>query len=91
MNWEKVAPLIRLLIELKKNIFLCIIIGCRASALNLEAKSLYTWQTSRHCIVARFQDMTIDQFREIRAKAGGLVIRLPEDTAQLSLEEKQVG
>ncbi|KAL1403352.1 hypothetical protein pipiens_005701 [Culex pipiens pipiens] len=63
--------------------------GCRASALNLEAKSLYTWQTSRHCIVARFQDMTIDQFREIRAKAGGLVIRLPEDTAQLSLEEKQ--
>lgn len=41
--------------------------------------------------MARFQDMTIDQFREIRAKAGGLVIRLPEDTAQLSLEEKQVG
>lgn len=63
--------------------------GCRASALNLEAKSLYTWQTSRHCIVARFQDMTIDQFREIRAKAGGLVVRLPEDTARLSLEEKQ--
>lgn len=63
--------------------------GCRASALNLEAKSLYTWQTSRHCIVARFQDMTIDQFREIRAKAGGLVILLPEDTASLSLEEKQ--
>lgn len=63
--------------------------GCRASALNLEAKSLYTWQTSRHCIVARFQDMTIDQFREIRAKAGGLVVLLPEDTARLSLEEKQ--
>ncbi|XP_055637291.1 BOS complex subunit ncln [Toxorhynchites rutilus septentrionalis] len=63
--------------------------GCRASALNLEAKSLYTWQTSRHCVVARFQDMTIDQFREIRAKAGGLVILLPADTSSLSLEEKQ--
>lgn len=63
--------------------------GCRASALNLEAKSLYTWQTSRHCVVTRFQDMTIDQFREIRAKAGGLVILLPEDISSLSLEEKQ--
>lgn len=63
--------------------------GCRSSALNLEAKSLYTWQTSRHCIVTRFQDMTIDQFREIRAKAGGLVILLPKDTSTLSLEEKQ--
>ncbi|XP_055603355.1 BOS complex subunit ncln [Uranotaenia lowii] len=63
--------------------------GCRASALNLEAKSLYSWQTSRHCVVTRFQDMTIDQFREIRAKAGGLVILLPQDITSLSLEEKQ--
>lgn len=63
--------------------------GCRASALNLEAKSLYSWQTSRHCILTRFQDMTIDQFREIRAKAGGLVILLPADISSLSLEEKQ--
>lgn len=64
-------------------------LGCRGSALNLEAKSLYTWQTSRHCVVTRFQDMTVDQFREIRAKAGGLVILLPENFASLSLEEKQ--
>uniref|UniRef100_A0A2M4AFL0 Nicalin n=1 Tax=Anopheles triannulatus TaxID=58253 RepID=A0A2M4AFL0_9DIPT len=63
--------------------------GCRASALNLEAKSLYTWQTSRHCVLTRLQDMTIDHFREIRAKAGGLVVLLPEDTAALSLEEKE--
>lgn len=63
--------------------------GCRASALNLEAKSLYSWQTSRHCILTRFQDMTIDQFREIRAKAGGLVILLPADFSSLSLEDKQ--
>ncbi|XP_053694499.1 nicalin-1 [Sabethes cyaneus] len=63
--------------------------GCRTSALNMEAKSLYTWQTFRHCVITRFQDMTIDQFREIRAKAGGLVILLPEDVTSLSLEEKQ--
>lgn len=63
--------------------------GCRASTLNLEAKSLYSWQTSRHCILTRFQDMTIDQFREIRAKAGGLIILLPADITSLSLEDKQ--
>jgi hypothetical protein len=34
--------------------------------------------------------MTIDQFREIRAKAGGLVILLPEDVTSLSVEERQV-
>ncbi|XP_058450630.1 BOS complex subunit ncln [Malaya genurostris] len=63
--------------------------GCRGSALNMEAKSLYTWQTFRHCVITRFQDMTIDQFRDIRAKAGGLVILLPEDVTSLSLEERQ--
>uniref|UniRef100_U5EYI1 Nicalin n=1 Tax=Corethrella appendiculata TaxID=1370023 RepID=U5EYI1_9DIPT len=63
--------------------------GCRASALNLEAKSLYTWSTSRHCVITRFQDMTIDQFREIRLKAGGLVILLPNDISTLSFEERQ--
>lgn len=63
--------------------------GCRASALTLEAKSLYSWSTSRHCVVAKFQDMTIDQFREIRQKAGGLVILLPNNIASLSAEEKE--
>lgn len=29
-------------------------LGCRASALNLEAKSLQTWSTPRHCIFTRF-------------------------------------
>lgn len=33
--------------------------------------------------------MTIDQFREIRAKAGGLVMLLPEDVSTLSLEDQQ--
>lgn len=63
--------------------------GCRASSINLEAKSLQTWTTSRHCVITRFQDLTVDQFREIRAKAGGVIILLPEDMSLLSSEEKQ--
>lgn len=63
--------------------------GCRGSAMNLEAKSLYTWTTSRHCIVTKFQDLTIDQFRDIRSKAGGLVIMFSESIVNLSFEERQ--
>lgn len=81
LNYVNLINLIKL--KIKK------FIGCRASALNLEAKSLHTWSTSRHCVVTRFQDMTIDQFREIRSKAGGLVIMLLDDLSAISLEEKQ--
>ncbi|XP_014085474.2 BOS complex subunit ncln isoform X2 [Bactrocera oleae] len=63
--------------------------GCRASALSLEAKSLYTWSTGRHCVVAKLQDITIDQFREIRQKAGGLVILLPQHVSDMTFEEKE--
>ncbi|XP_050318200.1 nicalin-1 isoform X2 [Bactrocera neohumeralis] len=63
--------------------------GCRASALSLEAKSLYTWSTGRHCVVAKLQDLTIDQFREIRQKAGGLVILLPQHVSDMTFEEKR--
>lgn len=63
--------------------------GCRASALNLEARSLYTWSTSRHCVVTRFQDMTIDQFQEIRNKAGGLIVLLPKDISSFTNDMKQ--
>lgn len=63
--------------------------GCRASALSLEAKSLYTWSTGRHCVVAKLQDITIDQFREIRQKAGGLVILLPQNVSGMTFEEKE--
>lgn len=33
--------------------------------------------------------MTIDQFREIRQKAGGLIMMLPKNLLELSLEEKE--
>ncbi|XP_054746819.1 BOS complex subunit NCLN isoform X1 [Anastrepha obliqua] len=63
--------------------------GCRASALSLEAKSLYTWSTGRHCVLTKLQDLTIDQFREIRQKAGGLVILLPKDVSSMTFDEKE--
>lgn len=73
-----------------QGISLFVISGCRASALNLEAKSLNSWKTSRHCIVTRFQDLSLEQFREIRSKAGGLIVLLPDDISLLTLDEKQV-
>lgn len=65
--------------------------GCRSAPVNLEARSLSGWSTSRHCIVARLQDITIDHFREIRAKAGALLVVLPKPMDDMSSEEKQVG
>lgn len=34
--------------------------------------------------------MTIDQFREIRNKAGGLIVMLPKSLVDLTAEEKEV-
>ncbi|XP_075217184.1 BOS complex subunit NCLN [Lycorma delicatula] len=63
--------------------------GCRSAPVNLEARALTGWSTSRHCVVARMQDITADQFREIRAKAGALLVVLPEDLSALSEDNKQ--
>lgn len=63
--------------------------GCRSSGINLEGKSLYSWSTSRHCVVTRLQDLTVNQFHEIRLKAGGLVILLPNDISQFGEDVKQ--
>ncbi|RZF42472.1 hypothetical protein LSTR_LSTR014525 [Laodelphax striatellus] len=63
--------------------------GCRSAPVNLEARSLSSWSTTRHCVVARMQDISADQFREIRAKAGALLVALPEDFSALSEKQKQ--
>lgn len=34
--------------------------------------------------------MTVDEFREIRQKAGGLVILLPRNVSNMNTEEKEV-
>lgn len=63
--------------------------GCRSTSFNLEGRSLTSWSTSRHCVVARVQDITIDQFMEIRSKAGALLLVLPRNDTLLSAEEKE--
>lgn len=40
--------------------------------------------------IRRFQDLTADRFREIRAKAGGLILLLPQNLADLTAEQRQV-
>ncbi|PZC74341.1 hypothetical protein B5X24_HaOG207942 [Helicoverpa armigera] len=63
--------------------------GCRSASFNLEGRSLTSWSTSRHCVVARVQDITIDQFMEIRSKAGALLLVLPKNDTVLTVEEKE--
>nr|CAD7406799.1 unnamed protein product [Timema cristinae]CAD7429340.1 unnamed protein product [Timema monikensis] len=63
--------------------------GCRSAAVSLEARSVSGWGTSRHCVIARLEELTIDRFREIRARAGALLIVLPRDLSSRPDQEKQ--
>ncbi|GLH07943.1 Nicalin-1 [Gryllus bimaculatus] len=63
--------------------------GCRYSPVNLEARSLSGWSTTRHCVVARLEDLTYDQFKEIHAKAGALLVILPQNIANLENDAKE--
>nr|CAD7442391.1 unnamed protein product [Timema bartmani] len=63
--------------------------GCRSAAVSLEARSVSGWGTSRHCVVARLEELTVDRFREIRARAGALLIVLPRDLPARPDQEKQ--
>lgn len=40
--------------------------------------------------ICRFQDLTVDQFRDIRAKAGGLILLMPQNATELNTELRQV-
>ncbi|XP_047536058.1 nicalin-1 [Vanessa atalanta] len=63
--------------------------GCRSASFNLEGRSLTSWSMSRHCVVARIQDITIDQFVETRNKAGALLLVLPKNDTMLTDEQKE--
>jgi hypothetical protein len=64
--------------------------GCRSSSVNMEARSVGGWGTSRHCVVTRLEDITADQFHEICTKAGALLVMLPRHISRLLEDEKQV-
>lgn len=63
--------------------------GCRSAGINLEARSLTSWSSPRHCVVAKLKDLTIDNFRNIKLKAGALLIMLPQDFSNLNDEDKE--
>lgn len=67
-----------------------LILGCRSAGINLEAKSLTGWSTPRHCIVTKLRDLTVDSFKNIKLKAGALLVMLPDNVENLNREEKEV-
>ncbi|XP_033207085.1 nicalin [Belonocnema kinseyi] len=63
--------------------------GCRSAPISLEARSLAGWSTSRHCVVTSILDIKPDMYKNIRVKAGALIIVLPEKMDTLSEEQRQ--
>lgn len=64
--------------------------GSRVAAISLEARSLYSWNTSRHCVLTRLTDLSIHDFDKLRQSAGGLVLMLPSNILDLDLETKEL-
>lgn len=64
--------------------------GCRVSSINLEARSLTTWSTQRHCVVSRLTNLTALHLYKIKEGAGGLLIMLPKHLNTLNDDEKEV-
>lgn len=63
--------------------------GSRVAAINLEARSLSTWSSSRHCIVTRLTDLTYETFSNVKNKVGALVLALPENLTNFTAEKQQ--
>lgn len=63
--------------------------GCRSAGVHLEGRSLSAWSTARHCVVARLQDISIDQFMEIKSKAGALLLVLPKNITTLNDKDRE--
>ncbi|KAH8410597.1 hypothetical protein KR009_006171, partial [Drosophila setifemur] len=64
--------------------------GNRASAISLEARSLFSWNTSRHCVLTRLTDMSIHDFDKLRHNAGGLILMLPFNILELDVETREL-
>ncbi|KAH8244333.1 hypothetical protein KR026_006768, partial [Drosophila bipectinata] len=64
--------------------------GSRASSISLEARSLYSWNTSRHCVLTRLTDLSIHDFDKLRQNAGGLILMLPANILDLDVETREL-
>lgn len=56
----------------------------------MEGRGLSNWRTSRHCVITRLNDLTPDLFYTIKNKAGALIVMLPKDMTNLTIDEQQV-
>ncbi|XP_034668279.1 nicalin [Drosophila subobscura] len=63
--------------------------GSRVSSISLEARSLYSWNTSRHCVLTRLINLSVNDFDKIRQGAGGLIVMLPPNILELDVEVKE--
>lgn len=63
--------------------------GCKNSIINMEARSIDCKMLTRRCAVAKLQDVTMPKYRELMVQnAGALLIILPENLGNLSMEDK---
>lgn len=55
-----------------------IYVGSKSSIINLEARSLKTWSNrSRHCVFVLMDNFTTEEYNQISAGSGALVLIVP--------------
>ncbi|XP_014288799.1 BOS complex subunit ncln [Halyomorpha halys] len=64
--------------------------GCRTANLNLEARSLTSWSTQRHCVVARLEHLASHSLHNIKENSGGLLLVLPQNIDSLTSEMREI-
>lgn len=63
--------------------------GCRSANLNLEARSLTSWNSQRHCVVARLEHLASYSILNLKENAGGLLLVLPQNMDSLSPDMRE--
>ncbi|CAL1531840.1 unnamed protein product [Lymnaea stagnalis] len=65
--------------------------GSKNSIINMEARSVNSKMLTRRCAVAKLQDVTMPKYRDLMTQnAASLLIILPKNLNNLSLDEKQL-
>lgn len=68
-----------------------LIVGCKNALVNVEARPIDAQVLTRRCSIAKLREFTIDKFKEMASQnAGGLLILLPQNFDELSVEDKKV-
>ena len=68
------------------------LIGCRNSLVNVEARAIEAQMYTRRCVITKLQDLAMDKYREIVSQnAGALLVLLPQNLTELPNIVKEVG